>query len=248
MPIALRMDDVGASSKRFEVYSKRWRGAGNILFLKYLPYFRAWGPYRELSAEDWHDIVRILQKHDAKLTVAVTATWVERTGECVPFPEKWPEAYRALKRGAEIGSIRIACHGLTHCVLEDKAFLPRSFSSNRKSHREFWPWLPASLHYDNLARAKSILENAFGNNVDIFVPPGNVFSDDTLKAAADLGFRIVNCQTERRDTINGLRVLGNNNIVTFHDREIVLSGKEWLQDMLVQNAGRSFVFVDELHV
>ena len=37
--IVLRMDDVGASTKHFEVYSKKI--FGNFLFLKYLPYFRA---------------------------------------------------------------------------------------------------------------------------------------------------------------------------------------------------------------
>jgi peptidoglycan/xylan/chitin deacetylase (PgdA/CDA1 family) len=247
MPIALRMDDVGASSKHFEVYSKRWRGLGNALFLKYLPYFKAWGPYRELSAEDWRDIIRMLHEYDAKLTVAVTAAWVERSGECVPYPQKWPDAYQALKAGVESGCIRIACHGLTHCVLEGKAFLPKSFSSNRKFHREFWPWLPVRLHHDNLAKAKTILEAAFEREVDIFVPPGNVFSNDTLSAAVELGFRVLNCQTERRDSIEGLRVIGNDHVVPFHDREIVLFGKEWLKDTLIRNAGLTHVFVDELH-
>ncbi len=151
------------------------------------------------------------------------------------------------EEGVESGRIRIACHGLTHCVLEDKAFLPKSFSSNRKFHREFWPWLPASLHYDHLARAKSILETAFEREVDILVPPGNVFSDDTLKAASDLGFRIVNCSTDRRDVVKGLRVLGNDNVIPFHDREIVLFGKAWLKELLIQNIGRTQAFVDELY-
>jgi len=246
-PIALRMDDVGASSKRFEVYSKRWLGLGNVLFLKYLPYFRAWGPYQELSSADWQNIIQMLHQYDAKLTVAVTASWVEKNGECIPYPDKWPEAYRALKQGVNAARIRIACHGLTHCVLDGKAFLPRPFSSNRTFHREFWPWLPVSVHYDHLARAKRILETAFETEVNTLVPPGNVFSDDTIAAASRLGFQVLNCQTERRDQLGGLRVVGNDNVVAFHDREVVLFGQEWLHKLLKQNAGRSHVFIDELH-
>lgn len=243
--IALRMDDVGASSKRYEIYSKRWRGFGNFLFLKQLPYFRAWGPYAELQAEDWDAIFRILKAHDAKLTVAVTAAWVEGDGSLVPYPEKWPRAFSALKRGVAAGHVCIACHGLTHCVLQDKAFLPRAFSSNRSSHREFWDWLPAETHRNHLSRAKRILEDAFETPVTTLVPPGNVFSENTLVAARDLGFTLINCQTQQRSE-TGLRIVGNDEVVTFHDREPVLYGLAWLEALLHTHAGRKFVFVDEL--
>lgn len=243
--IALRMDDVGASSKRYEIYSKRWRGLGNFLFLKQLPYFRAWGPYAELQADDWDAIFHMLNAHGAKLTVAVTAAWVEGDGSLVPYPEKWPQAFRALKRGVETGFVRIACHGLTHCVLEDKAFLPRAFSSNRSSHREFWDWLPAETHRNHLSCAKRILEDAFETPVTTLVPPGNVFSDITLVAARDLGFTLVNCQTQQRAE-TGLRIVGNDEVAAFHDREPVLFGLEWLEALLRTHAGRKFIFIDEL--
>ena len=56
--VALRMDDVGAASKRNEVYgltrvAPRAESAlpfpGSFLFLKYLPPIKRWGPYRELT-------------------------------------------------------------------------------------------------------------------------------------------------------------------------------------------------------
>lgn len=243
--IALRMDDVGASSKRYEIYSKRWRGLGNILFLKRLPYFRAWGPYSELQADDWIRILEKLDRHEARLTVAVTAAWVEHDGMLVPYPEKWPEACRALKSGVDAGRIRIACHGLTHCVLQDSAFLPRAFTSNRSAHREFWDWLPDDVHRNHLARAKQILEDAFGTSVTTLVPPGNVFSGATLAAARDLGFTLVNCQTQSHSS-NGLRIIGNDQVEAFHDREPALYGFEWLEERLRMHAGKEFVFVDEL--
>ena len=47
--IALRIDDIGASTKKFEVYSKL--PFGNFLFLKYLYPFKAWAPYDEINYE-----------------------------------------------------------------------------------------------------------------------------------------------------------------------------------------------------
>jgi len=53
-PIMIRMDDVGAASKRHEVYGRtrlsvgpvRVPFPGNLLWLKYLPPIKSWGPYR----------------------------------------------------------------------------------------------------------------------------------------------------------------------------------------------------------
>ena len=67
--IILRMDDVGASTKKYEVYSK-YR-IGNILFLKYLKPFKAWGPYKELTEDEWEQIFLILSKYNAKITIAM---------------------------------------------------------------------------------------------------------------------------------------------------------------------------------
>ena len=86
--IALRMDDVGTSSKKFNVYSKY--PFCNTLFLKYLPPFRAWGPYNELSEEKWFDILDLLSKLNAKLTIGVTACYVTKDSSLIPFYEKFP--------------------------------------------------------------------------------------------------------------------------------------------------------------
>jgi len=72
----LRIDDIGASTKIYEVYSKiRF---ANILFLKYLESFKAWGPYQEMSIDQWLLIFDLLRENKAKLTVGVTASWVEK--------------------------------------------------------------------------------------------------------------------------------------------------------------------------
>ena len=103
--IVLRMDDVGASTKRYEVYSKV--PFGNFLFIKYLPYFRAWGRYRELSADRWKAILDLLVKENAKVSVGVTATWVTRAGELIPFPEMYPKQAELLKVAMSQGLLEL---------------------------------------------------------------------------------------------------------------------------------------------
>ena len=136
--LALRMDDVGASSKKFNVYSKY--PLCNTLFIKYVPPFRAWGPYAEISPKQWREIFKILEKYNAKLTVGVTACYVEKDSSLIPFNVKFFEQARILLEGVNDGLIEVANHGLSHCVIGKH--LPHRFSSNRANHREFWSYLP----------------------------------------------------------------------------------------------------------
>lgn len=250
-PLALRMDDVGASSKRYEVYSDaHWRIgglriSGDWLFLKYLPGIKSWGPYRELRAGEWRVILDLLEQHSAKLTVAVTAAWAESETQLTPFPERFPVQAAVLKEGAHQGLIEIANHGLTHCVLKDNAFKPKLFAGNRRFHREFWDWLPHEVHENHIRRAQAILQDYFEIAVVTFVPPGNVFTEDTLSIAERYGLRYVSCATQPRQT-DGIQLLGNEGVFPFHDRELVLGGLSWLSDTLQAQSGKEFVTISEL--
>ena len=126
---ALRLDDVGAASKRHEVYGRTRLGPvrfpGNWLFLKYLPGIKRWGPYRELRAAEWEQLLSMLVRVSARMTVAITAGWVERDGRIVPFPRKFPDEAAAIRRGVSEGLLEVANHGYTHCVLAGMAFRPR---------------------------------------------------------------------------------------------------------------------------
>jgi peptidoglycan/xylan/chitin deacetylase (PgdA/CDA1 family) len=241
--LALRIDDIGASSKQFEVYSKRFRGLGNIFFFKYLPWFRTWGPYREMTADEWEQVFDILQEFNAKLTVGVTACWVERDCSLVPFHEKFEKQAETLKKGLEAGLIEIANHGLIHCVVGKH--LPRLVLSNRKSHREFWPWLPEELHFQHIEQSQKILQNYFQTKITTFVPPGNVYSEATMAAAKQFGINLINCHT-KSCTKNGMRILGEENVFAFHDRELILEGVDWLRKFLLEQADTQYCFVREL--
>lgn len=223
---ALRMDDVGACSKRYEVYSN-WR-FGNWLFLKYLPPFKAWGPYRELEAGELEALLELLERRAARLTVAVTASWVEDERRRTPFPRAFPDQARVLREGVERGLLEVANHGLTHCVVRGNAFKPRRFGPNRSSHREFFDWVPRGEQEQHLREAQDILQGWLGREVVTFVPPGNVFGEATLEIAARHGLRYVSCHTEPR-VLGDLAIVGDRDVMPFHDRDIVLGGTCWLE-------------------
>ena len=248
---ALRMDDVGAASKRYEVYS-HWRLRrgplvvdGNWLLLKYLPPFQQWGPYRELSASEWLSVLRTLERSQARLTVAVTAGWVNADGSVVPFPEKHPSAAAVIKEGVEQGLLEVANHGYTHCVLKDRAFRPRLFSSNRQYHREFWPWVPAEVQDAHLRISQDILSEWIRREIVTFVPPGSVFADVTLDLARKYGLRYMSCSAVSAVT-SALTCVDPAAVVAFHDRDLVRGGVEWLDTTLTANAGYTLSFVKTL--
>ena len=219
-------------------------GLANFSFLKRLPYFKAWGPYPELSAHDWSVIGDILETYNANLTVGITASWVNRYGDLIPFHIMYPESFNALLSLVKRNLIIIACHGLTHCVLDRQSFFPKLFSSNRSSHREFWDWLPYSVHYDHLSKSKHLLESTFNCSVDLLIPPGNVFSEKTIDAATQLGFTSINCNTSFYSS--KIRILSNENICAFHDREIQIFGTDWLHELIhtYSSRGYTFKFID----
>jgi len=252
-PLMLRMDDVGAASKRHEVYGltriavRRTRipFPGNFLWLKYLPPIKRWGPYRELTAPEWQGILEALAAARARMTVAVTAAWVEDDGRLTPFPAKFPDAARVIREGVEAGLLEVANHGLTHCLLVDRAFRPRLFGGNRQYHREFYAFVPPEVQEANIARAQAILTEAFGGPIVTLVPPGSLLQPLTVELARRHGVRFLSYgrATSREGT---LPVVGDECGVVFHDRDLVLGGVAWLRARLGALRGREVCFVREL--
>lgn len=249
----LRMDDVGAASKRHEIYGRTRIQLGplpvpfpgNLLWMKYLPPIRRWGPYPELTARQWDEILSVLVARGARLTVGVTAAWVEDEGRLIPFPAKFPAAARVMREGVAAGLLEVANHGLTHCLLRGGAFRPRAFSGNRAAHREFYAFLPAEQHEAHLRRAQTILEDAFGVPVVTFVPPGNLVQEVTVAAACRLGLRFLSYRAPTR--LDGpLPIVGDEQGITFHDRDLVLGGVTRLRELLDRAGGRPVVSVRDL--
>ena len=141
------------------------------------------------------------------------------------------------------GLIKIANHGLTHCVLKGNLYLPRLFTSNRKYHREFWDWLPREHHFQHIKKSQIILEKAFGQRPEVLVPPGNVYSLDTLDAAIENGIKVVNCNTSDYE-YKGLLVKSNKGVIAFHDKDIVEDGTEFLEQIINEHKSKKFDFIE----
>jgi len=253
--VALRLDDVGAASKQHEVYGiTRIRvGAlalpfpGNLLWLKYLPPIKRWAPYPELTAAQWGEILATLARAGARLTVAVTAGWVERDGRIVPFPVKFPAQARVLREGLDRGLLEIANHGYTHCVMEDGRFRPRLFSGNRPDHREFYDWLPESTHREHLHAAQGILGSWFGVPIETLVPPGNVLAPKTVAAAASVGIRFISrAGGAPVGAAAGITFVDSSRVLPFHDRDVVRGGLGYLGRLLDSRRGARFATLSEL--
>ena len=152
-----------------------------------------------------------------------------------------------IRAGALRGTLEVANHGYTHCVLQDGMFRPRLFHGNRPFHREFYDWLPEAAHWEHVNRAQGILQDYLGRPVVTFVPPGNVFTRVTLVAAAAAGLRFVSClEPERWGTSEGLTFVGGGDVVAIHDRDLVLGGPARLRQVLAEHTGAPFGTVREI--
>lgn len=227
------MDDIGSASKRWAVYSRNI--IGNVLFLKYIRPFKAWGPYRELTVDDWESIIKVLKKYNAMLTVGITAHWVEKNGDHTVFHKKYPEQARIIKQATDDGLIEVANHGLTHCV--DSHHLPLAFSSNRRYHREFWDWIPINIQIHHFEAAQNYLEKYFSKKIVTFIPPGNVVSEKLIKILPHYNIRYLSARLspEAKEHIpTSLMYINSDDIEAFHDRELVVYSTDWLEDKIIK--------------
>jgi len=230
--IIFRIDDIGASTKQFEQYSK-WR-VGNFWFLKRIWPFKKWGPYEELTAGEWEKILKFFEQNNIKPIVAITACWVEKNNSLTPFAQKFPEQANILKQAFIGGKIEIANHGLTHCMVGKH--LPRFFTSNRKYHREFWPELSQEIHTEHILRSQEILEGYFEKPITIFVPPGNVWSYKTYLALKKTNIKKVISSRYMKDSqqkMEGIDFVNDkSNFFCLHDKDLKEKSLSYLTDKI----------------
>jgi len=248
---ALRIDDIGASSKLYEIYGKtRLTIKGkkipipipgvitNFLFLKHFPLWKGWGPYNELSSSQWDQIFNFFIKYNIKASVAITSNWVEADGSLTPFNKKFKDQHKSIKEGISANLIEVLSHGLTHCVVGEH--LPFKFKSNRQQHREFYDYLGKDKIYEHAYKSKNQLEDMFGVNVDVLVPPGNVFGKYTIEACQKIGYKAINCNTQTRFE-EDLLIIGNENVYPIHDRDFITEND---CDQFLQNFKNSVLVSD----
>ena len=248
----LRIDDVGASSKKFLIYghnsfkiNHRYRRLApafvtNFLFIKHIPFISGWAVYKEMTFNHWINVLNFLERNNAILNVAITACWVEKDGTLTRFDKKYPESAEIIKYGVKRNLLYILNHGLTHCI--PGKHLPLKFRSNQKFHREFSNFLNLKKQILHLERSQEILENIFGNYPKILVPPGNVYNEDTLISLKKVGIKTIQCDRnlryqpeEEKLAIHNIRHIDNSEVEVIHDRDIVKNNPDYLKKFAENN-------------
>lgn len=242
MKLNLRIDDIGGSTKSFEVYSK-FRPA-NFLWLKYYRPFKAWGPYSELSAELWNHILSLLREYDARLSVGITSHYIEKNGSATPFNVKFPDQCAVISSGVKEGLLEVVNHGYSHCIVGDH--LPKLFRSNRNSHREFWDYLPSELHERHIKLSQEKLKEIFGIYPAVFAPPGNVYSCKTVSNFEKYGIKICNSSVNIECPVSSFKFIDFSRSVVFHCKDINDHGIVFLKQILEANRHSRFSFIVDL--
>lgn len=234
-----RIDDIGASTKKYNQHGKKlfrfknfpvfYFPLADFWFFKKIRPFKGWAPYDELTKEEWRKFLEIFKKNGIKSIIAITAAWVDDKNNLIPFPEKFPEEAAILKEAFLNNEIIIANHGLTHCVVGQH--LPKFFTSARKYHREFWPYLKEEIHREHILESQKILEDFFEKPIEIFVPPGNVWSKKTYQAMKNTSLKKIisnKYMLDCNEPMDNVEFINDGNYFNFHDRELKLFGTTWL--------------------
>lgn len=242
--LTLRFDDIGASSKLYNQHGQKLFSYKGIPFL-YFPLANFWffkrifpfakaGPYQEITADEWRKFIEVFKKESIRPLIAITAAWVNEKNELIPFPSQFPEEAEILRRAQKDGTIAIANHGLTHCVVGKH--LPKFFSSNREFHREFWPYIDERIHTEHILQSQKILEDYFQTTIDTFVPPGNIWSIKTYRALQQTNIKKVLCDRymlDSQEPMQGIEFLEDaKHSLVFHDRDLKLYGSQWLKEII----------------
>lgn len=242
--LIVRIDDIGASTKHFNQHGRKWFKIfgknmlyfpfANFLFFKRIKPFRGWARYDELTVEEWKVFLDVFKEKGIIPIIAITATWVDEKSNLIPFPERFKEEAGFLKEAFSKGDIVVANHGLTHCVVGKH--LPRPFRSNRAFWREFLPDLDQETHRRHILESQKILEEFFEKPVEILVPPGNMWSVKTYRALSGTNIKKIMCDKYMLDSeeeMEGVKFIKDDEkMLVFHDRELKLFGKKWLEDKL----------------
>ncbi|MFH0853282.1 MAG: DUF2334 domain-containing protein [bacterium] len=241
-----RIDDVGASTKRFNQYGKKrfylhkilyfYFPLANLWFFKRIKPFRTWGPYPEVSSDTWEKVIELFKRNSIVPIISVTAAWVDEKSNLIPFNKKFSAQAKVLKDAFKRGEIIIANHGLTHCVVGKH--LPRLLYSNREFHREFWPYLDQTVHEQHITQSQKILEEYFEKPITIFVPPGNVWSIKTYNSLKKTNIKKIICNRYMIDSdvkLNDIEFIDDRRgCFLLHDRDLHFHDQKWLADKINQ--------------
>ena len=82
-----------------------------------------------------------------------------------------------------------------------------------------------------MEKSQEIFKQWLGEAPTTLIPPGNVYSVDTLEAAEKFGIKRINSYMNH-DVDSKIKIINDGNIDAFHDREVVLEGVGYMEKKL----------------
>jgi len=138
-------------------------------------------------------LIKALQECRIRATFAVIpdgSADAAGSGKNRPPAALTEEKAAILRSAVRAGTISVAQHGYTHEAREHR---PRWVGPAIRLGE--FAGLGYQAQIERIAKGKTALERAIGIPVTTFVPPGNIYDRDTLRALDHLGFRCISaCQ------------------------------------------------------
>jgi hypothetical protein len=128
-------------------------------------------------------LLNVFKKNNIPLCVGIVP--VDKDGKLIN--ELNTEQLNNFKSRIDRKEIEITLHGYNHA-----STVPNKFISilNKKYNSEF-AFLNYEKQYERLSIAKFKLDSLLGINIQTFVPPWNMYDNNTLKALENLKFKII---------------------------------------------------------
>jgi predicted deacetylase len=173
--------------------------------------FRNDDPSAAMDLQHERDIFGLFEEFGAPQTIAVVPKialkWKERnsTGETSLLEN--PAAVDFLKSYVQRTASEICLHGYTHRI--NRFSIP-----TRKEFTEF-KYLPETEQKEMIRAGIAILEQCFGARPVTFVPPWNRWDQNTLKACASNGLRIISAGAYVTQTEDLLSIGANTDFSDF---------------------------------
>lgn len=119
-------------------------------------------------------LIELLRKYHASATFAVIPLAEARSiHTLIPLSD---DKCAILEKGVSDGTLSVAQHGYTHQAL----FKGSEFAG-----------IPLDRQLARIAAGKSLIEQLIGYKIVTFVPPGNSYDENTLRALNRLGFKCI---------------------------------------------------------
>ena len=88
------------------------------------------------------------------------------------------------------------------------------------------------MHKKIINLSQEILENWLGREVNILAPPGNHYSLKTINACINTNIKYIHSSLNLIPKDSSIKYVSLNNCNCFHDREIKLYGKNFIDDLI----------------